>query len=288
MVEQSLDFDFDLIVSDLAPLAQLLQRAGRGRRHMRGTTGRPPWALPEDAPRLVVLEPVDENGVTLVPRTWGSVYDAGLLQRTAHLLRERAQTGIAVPGDVQDLVDAVYAEDFVDHLDGSAQRELRRMDAERQADEAAEAHMADMVAICAPADVAGNLYELSRREAGVTEELLTTRLGADTGRVLCLYEQPDGTLTLDETGMLPLPASDQHGLRHVTLAQVMAHVAPVPGRWLRGAEGQPAPKGWEKHPVLRDVVLLRMQPADDGNDPAWTCSHGKRTISISHVGLEAD
>ncbi|MFF0094652.1 CRISPR-associated endonuclease Cas3'' [Streptomyces canus] len=288
VVEQSLDFDFDLIVSDLAPLAQLLQRAGRGRRHVRGTTGRPPWALPEDAPRLVILEPVDEYGATLVPRTWGSVYDAGLLQRTGHLLRERTKTGIAVPGDVQELVDAVYAEDFVDHLDGSAQRELRRMDAERLAEEAVEAHMADMVAICAPADVAGNLYQLSRREAGVTEELLTTRLGADTGRVLCLYEQPDGTLTLDEAGTLPLPAGGQHGLTHAALSQVMAHVAPVPGRWVRGAEGQPAPKGWDKHPVLRDLVLLRTQPADDGNGPAWTCRHGTRTIRISRVGLEAD
>lgn len=287
VVEQSLDFDFDLIVSDLAPLAQLLQRAGRGRRHVRGTTGRPPWAMPEDAPRLVVLEPVDENGVTLVPRTWGSVYDAGLLQRTAHLLREPTETGIAVPGDVQELVDAVYAEDFVDHLDGAAQRELRRMDAERLANETAEAHLANMVAICAPADVAGNLYELSRQEAGVTEELLTTRLGADTGRVLCLYEQPDGTLTLHEDGTLPLPVGGQHGLNHAALAQVMARVAPVPGRWLRGAEGQPAPKGWDKHPVLRDLALLRMQPAG-GNGPAWTGRHGTRTIRISRVGLEVD
>jgi CRISPR-associated endonuclease/helicase Cas3 len=67
----------------------------------------------------------------------------------------------------------------------------------------------------------------------------------------------------------------------------MAHVAPVPGHWLRGAEGQPAPKGWDKHPVLRDLVLLRMQPAD-GNGPAWTCRHGTRTIRTSHVGLETD
>jgi CRISPR-associated endonuclease/helicase Cas3 len=287
VVEQSLDFDFDLIVSDLAPLAQLLQRAGRGRRHARGTTGRPSWALPEDAPRLVVLEPVGDNGTTQVPRTWGSVYDAGLLQRTAYLLRGRTKSGIAVPEDVQNLVDAVYAEDFVDLLDGAAQRELRRMDAERQADEAAEAHMADMVTICAPADVAGNLHLLSLREAGVTEELVTTRLGADSGRVLCLYEQPDGAVTLDEAGELPLPTGGQSGLAHGALAQVMAHVAPVPGRWLRGADGEPAPRGWDRHPVLRDLVLLRLQP-DDGASPStgWSCRHGTRTIRSSSVGLE--
>ncbi|MHC5906407.1 CRISPR-associated helicase Cas3' [Streptomyces sp. S6] len=286
VVEQSLDFDFDLIVSDLAPLAQLLQRAGRGRRHERGDTGRPTWALPEDRPRLVVLEPVDEDGDFTVPRTWGTVYDAGLLHRTALLLRQHTADGIAVPGDVQGLVDAVYAEDFVDRLDGAVQQELRRMDAEREANESAEAHMADMVVVDAPGDVGGNLFLLSRRDAGVTQELLTTRLGADTGRVLCLYEQPDGTLTLDADGTTPLPVGGRKGLTHPELAQIMAHVAPVPGKWTRGADGHPQPKPWAKHPVLRGVTLLPVRPAEGSGSP-WSGRHGTRTITISDVGLEA-
>ncbi|MGW2886435.1 CRISPR-associated helicase Cas3' [Streptomyces griseoruber] len=288
VVEQSLDLDFDLIITDLAPLAQLLQRAGRGRRHARGTSGRPAWALPDDAPRVVVLEPVGDNDDTLVPRTWGTVYDAGLLHRTAHLLRERAESGVAIPEAVQDLVDAVYAEDFVDKLDGAAKRELQRMDAERQAGEAAESHLAKMVAVPAPPNVGGNLSLLSCRGAGVTEELVTTRLGADTGRVLCLYEQSDGTLTLDEAGTVPLPVGRQRGISHAELSQVMAYVAPVPGTWVRGAEGHPTSPGWDKSPALRDLVLLRMQPDDGDAGEAWVGRHGSRTIRISSVGLEVD
>ncbi|WNI18724.1 CRISPR-associated helicase Cas3' [Actinacidiphila sp. ITFR-21] len=284
VVEQSLDFDFDLIVSDLAPLAQLLQRAGRARRHARGPQGRPAWARSEDRPQLVVLEPVDAQGRTDRPRTWGSVYDAGLLTRTAGLLHATPAAGIAVPGDVQELVDFVYAEDFVDLLDAASQRELRQMDSERQADEMVQEHLATMVGIDAPADVADDLHRLSRREAGVTEELLTTRLGADTGRLLCLYEQPDGKLTLDEDGKEGLPKDRAHGPSRAELAQIMTRVAPVPGKWLLGeGEAGLVPQSWEERSMLRDVVPLRMQPDGPG---VWRGRHGGRTITISAVGLE--
>ncbi|MFF2326486.1 MULTISPECIES: CRISPR-associated helicase Cas3' [unclassified Streptomyces] len=285
VVEQSLDFDFDLVVSDLAPLAQLLQRAGRGRRHERGLLGRPRWAAAEDEPELVVLDPLAAPDGS-VPRSWGTVYDAGLLRRTSLILAECARDCIAVPRDVQRLVDKVYEDGFVDHLEGAALEELVRLDEARAAGEAAERHLAAWTGICAPADVKGDLSKLSLREAGVTEELLTTRLGADTGRVLCLYEQADGAVTLDPEGKTPVPAGGRHGLEAAELADVARRVAPVPGRWLRG--GGPAgtvPEKWGTHPSLRDLVLLRMVPVGSGT---WKCRHGRYTVSISEVGLEAE
>ncbi|MCX4554288.1 CRISPR-associated helicase Cas3' [Streptomyces sp. NBC_01500] len=290
VVEQSLDFDFDLVVSDLAPIAQLLQRAGRGRRHERGASGRPCWAHPEDQPELVVLDPfIGTDGGELPPRTWGTVYDAGLLRRTSHILTDCSQKGIAVPGDVQHLIDRVYERSFVDGLTDAAQEEVRRMDSERQAGEMAQTHLAAMVGICSPADVKGNLHLLSRHEEGVTQELLTTRLGADTGRVLCLYEQEDGRATLDAAGTVPLPLGGRHGLTRGELTAVATRVAPVPGRWLRtGEPGAPRPVGWGDHLVLRDLVLLRMTPNQACPEAVWGCLYGDRNITVSDVGLEYD
>ncbi|WP_432112739.1 CRISPR-associated endonuclease Cas3'' [Streptomyces sp. S1] len=285
VVEQSLDFDFDLVVSDLAPLAQLLQRVGRGRRHRRGPEGRPSWAQAEDRPKLVVLEPVDSDGRTRVPPTWGAVYDHGLLVRTAELLRREQEGGIAVPGDVQRLVDAVYAADFVDGLDAAVKQELVRMDLERAAKETAESHLARVTTICAPHDVEGNLGRLSKLQDGVTEELLTTRLGADTGRVLLLYTQPGGELTLDEEGTLSLSALTRRSTpTREELGLIMSWVAPVPGSWLPEGEGLPHPVGWEKQAALRELTLVAVNREPDGT--SWRGRHGKRSISVSSVGLE--
>ncbi|MFE7334758.1 CRISPR-associated helicase Cas3' [Streptomyces griseus] len=284
VVEQSLDFDFDLVVSDLAPLAQLLQRAGRGRRHRRGLLGRPAWAAAEDEPALVILDPLAASESSRPPRSWGTVYDAGLLLRTSRMLRNCAPGGIAVPDDVQLLVDEVYEAEFVDRLEGAARDELMRLDEERLAGEAAERHLAMWTSICSPADVKDDLSKLSVREAGVTQDLLTTRLGADTGRVLCLYEQADGDSTLDPQGEAPVPAGGRYGLQAPELAEVARRVAPVPGQWLRGDEsGATAPQAWGTHASLRDLTLLHMSPAADGS---WACRHGRNTISISDLGLE--
>ncbi|MEW2164667.1 CRISPR-associated helicase Cas3' [Streptomyces sp. NPDC007084] len=285
VVEQSLDFDFDLVVSNLAPLAQLLQRVGRCRRHRRGPQGRPSWAQAEDRPKLVVLEPVDGEGRTKIPPLWGAVYDHGLLVRTAELLRREERGGIEVPGDVQRLIDAVYAPGFVDGLDAAVKQEVARMDVERHAKEMAESHTARMVTICAPADVAGNLGKLSELEPGVTEELLTTRLGADTGRVLLLYTQPSGELTLDEEGALSLSAVTRGSLpTREELRLIMSHVAPVPGSWLRDGDSLPQPAAWEKHPLLRGLVAVAVRRSADG--ASWSGTYGKRSISVSSVGLE--
>lgn len=105
VIEQSLDVDFDLVVSDLAPVDLLLQRAGRLWRH-------PGRLRPIDGPELVVLSPdptvpIDAKWMmTLLPRA-GAVYrDHLLLWRSAQLLFDPGR--IRVPEDVRGLIEAAY------------------------------------------------------------------------------------------------------------------------------------------------------------------------------------
>ncbi|MCF3174858.1 CRISPR-associated helicase Cas3' [Streptomyces sioyaensis] len=288
VVEQSLDLDFDVVVSDLAPLAQLLQRAGRCMRHDRaGLTpeegGRAGWV--GMAPRLTVLEPVDVQGRVRAPKRWGAVYPEALLTRTSHLLRERVGKSIAVPGDVQELVDAVYAEDFGDRLESAVDRErLERQDAERVGAVLAEESLAQMTLVNPPMGMV-DLAELSRDGALVDEALLTTRLGADSERAVCVFVQSGGAVTLDPGGTSPVPGWGEVGRISVAQARVvMRQTVPVPGGWLRGrGMAQEVPVSWGRLAALREMCVLPMRRSGRG---LWACTVGDRSISFTSEGLE--
>lgn len=111
VVEQSLDLDFDLLLTDLAPIDLLLQRAGRVWRHM---AERPAAARPFSVPTLGVVSPDPDGPIGadwiagVLPLT-GLVYeDHGLLWRSARVLFGAG--AIEAPGDLRAFVEAVYAD----------------------------------------------------------------------------------------------------------------------------------------------------------------------------------
>lgn len=104
VVEQSLDLDFDGMLSDLAPIDLLLQRAGRVHRH-RGRTR--PRDMAE--PVLHVIVP-DDHAAQDIEKRYGSsgyVYAPFLLYNTERTLN--CVKDIHVPSDVRPIIENVYA-----------------------------------------------------------------------------------------------------------------------------------------------------------------------------------
>lgn len=108
VVEQSLDIDFDILYSDLAPIDLVFQRMGRVHRHQRDTR---PAAVAE--PRCIVMGVPDKRDAKpQVDRGSTYVYDEDVLLRTAAYVLDKEGKGEAwrIPEDIGTAVAAVYEE----------------------------------------------------------------------------------------------------------------------------------------------------------------------------------
>lgn len=101
VIEQSLDLDFDLMVTELAPVDLVLQRSGRLHRHRRDTR---PAGLRE--PTLWILGPEERDDLPVFSGGVTHVYAEHVLLRSWLALRERRS--LAVPEDVSALIESVY------------------------------------------------------------------------------------------------------------------------------------------------------------------------------------
>ncbi|MFJ9473367.1 CRISPR-associated helicase Cas3' [Streptomyces caniferus] len=246
IAEQSLDVDFDLVISDLAPLDYLIQRAGRCWRHHRP---RPPWA---SRPRLHVIVPTG----SLPPPHWGTdpgVYYGHLLHQTATSLSTLPNGDLREPEDVQHLIEAVYANEA---STSAAQA--------RAADEQLKAQLAQLATVPHPLDLQ-SLHDLSDA-TGLNTQAAATRLGADTALALPTWTLPDNNQWLHPSptdgtcgcpdGNTPVP-TDIHYRDRDTVRHVLAHTVPVRSHWIDLQDPTThTPASWHDIGPLTDIRLL--------------------------------
>lgn len=95
VVEQSLDVDFDYMISAVAPIDLLLQRAGRLHRHDR----KRPSGL--EIPQFTVLlnSKTADSDISII-------YDKWILSQTEKVIAEKDK--VYIPNDIRELVENVY------------------------------------------------------------------------------------------------------------------------------------------------------------------------------------
>lgn len=248
VVEQSLDIDFDFMITDLAPVDLLLQRAGRLHRHER--------QRPEAhaTPRLIVAGLLRDRMPELKETAWGFVYDPYVLYRTWDIAG--AEPIWRLPEDIDRLVQAVYAndpfaaedrEEYLKTLDQALGEHLARIQEQRQ--------HAMNVALDAEAEIS-NAYVSKPRanEEGEGDGLkVVTRLGEDSLTVVPILKNDEGwrlvaTDTPFDPNAEPGPALAQYIYRRQVRLSRKGLV--------KALLAQETPKLFESHPLLRNMKPL--------------------------------
>ncbi len=204
VVEQSLDLDFDVLVTDLAPVDLVLQRAGRLHRHKRLAATRGG----HHEPALYVAGLATE-GVVPDFGVNEKIYARYVLLRSWLALRSCAT--IALPGDIDRLVQEVYASSEPDGLTPellAALRHAKTLLANR--DDASGSAAA--YAVFGEADESGWLDNANptRRnddtddpQADDDRFMPTTRQGPPSVTVIPVYLR-EGRYWLDAAGKVPV------------------------------------------------------------------------------------
>ncbi|MEH0400670.1 CRISPR-associated endonuclease Cas3'' [[Kitasatospora] papulosa] len=252
LLDMSLDIDVDVMVSDLASAARLLQRLGRlGRftRRWAGQSRRPVWWDGDNSPALTVLHPVNSRGATSLPPGWGTIEPPVTLHETARLLPQLEKKPLVVPDDVQALVEQVHG---VTSGFAAESARLQRMAAAHRG-RISRLQQLSALHLVPPPKRVSSLADLHRQY--LTTAQAATRPGVLPRRLLPCYRNADGVLTLDAAGLVLLPDQEHLSPRH--LRSILEHTVPVPAAWAAraGARHQP-PTSWRQHPLLTDTLLL--------------------------------
>lgn len=239
VAEQSLDLDFDLIATDLAPVDLLLQRAGRLWRHARAV--RP---LPEPLLLVAGLDGDTPRDFSR-PLWWNKVYAEARLLQTWYLLRQEELGCCTLPDDIDSWVSQVY-EDRVT-IPVECRERYERADCEAQGDRCARMGLANQQIIGLPDDDswATNTHTMYDEDDPMVHRTLAvqTRLGEESLTIVPL----DPGDAIDPLGA-PAPALAR---------RLCARALQVSRKGVvRQLKALGVPPGWQLSPWLRNSFAL--------------------------------
>jgi CRISPR-associated endonuclease/helicase Cas3 len=256
VIEQSLDLDFDLMVTDMAPVDLILQRAGRLHRHKQ--EGRPgPLALP----RLLIAAPAVCEGVPDFEKSV-YVYEPYVLLRSYLALQKHKE--LALPSGTVDLIEAVYDDEDtgLSSVSGPLAEALQEARKRMERNQAKEQDEARRRLIAGPdnrrlMNISEALLEEEKPELHQALQALT-RLIPPNISLVCLHRvgdglflEPDGSGSTVDVSQPPSPELTQELARHTI---TVSH-------WptLSYFRAEPIPEGWRKHALLHTHRLVVFQ-----------------------------
>nr|WP_277611165.1 CRISPR-associated helicase Cas3' [Microbulbifer celer] len=263
VAEQSLDIDFDFMLTDLAPVDLILQRAGRLHRHQR------PRPDAHQQARLFVAGLSEESLPDLKTTAWGYVYDPYILGRTWALLSR--ESILHLPQDIDRLVQTVYGDTELPAGLSEIDRDFIEIEAygDYMGKCQAEQMMATDVAID-PGAEPQLAYSQKLRGYEQGEEGLglpnSTRLGDDSITLVPIHESTDGwRLTPGGSTFDP----DKYPSDALAKALYARQIRVSRKALVKHFQAATVPPAFSEHPLLRHLVPLPLEHGCFRLDRLW-------------------
>lgn len=195
VIEQSLDLDFDLMITELAPVDLILQRAGRLHRH----AGRVrPGQLKQ--PELLLLKPEmeEESFPDFGASRW--IYDYSTLWKTWRALRDKNE--LHTLRDTRSLIETVYGLLDEEGMEANVLERLKALQREELKEMEKTRKKARSILVPGKGDerllyaASLNLKEDDNPELHASYRALTRDIGPSL-TLLCLHQGEDGGLHLE-------------------------------------------------------------------------------------------
>jgi CRISPR-associated endonuclease/helicase Cas3 len=240
VAEQSLDLDFDVMITDLAPIDLVLQRAGRLWRHAR-------TSRPCELPTLLVAGLDGQDPPNLEkPLWWSAVYREDVLLRTWALLKQRDT--LVMPDDIDRMVKAVY-EDGVELTDALRERVDAAMMAEEGEEYAHKIQANQAVSIGDPKTSEWKTLSFTKNdedELGIHASLIAKTRLSEASAVVIPLRPEDGYSSNQEPDF---QTAKSWSLRSLSVSRKGV---------VKRFQKLGVPDGWSKSALLRNCIPLQL------------------------------
>lgn len=220
VLEQSLDIDFDLLVTDVAPIDLLMQRLGRVHRHARGMDEKDrPARLRLASCFIRGIEEMGSEGPTFAPGV-SRVYEPAALMEAlsvSELCDMDASAAFSLPRDIARLVRAAYSPAAKNAIPEAWHSSYEAMCERREANKASKRRRAETFLLPSSHELVRNEKTLTNLFVGVVEDSSDARMNEDSGQraVRDTQETVEVLLVRKEDGrvsLLPWIGDEKNGV----------------------------------------------------------------------------